>query len=172
MGNLDPPGQKTAAVLLVFAAVAICSLAARALGGGKDPQAIVLDEIDDMLDRPLFHISRRPAPPQDVDQARRTGPIPASQVLKLVGTFHANNTAVALFRHRESGMLRKRQGQAIEGWQVDRIDRGRVLLTRGSESEWLALTKPPSQPLATAQILAFKETSSAADTAPTPRTID
>ena len=45
LGHLGPAGQQTAIVLSVFAAVAICSIAARALGGGKDPQAIVLDEI-------------------------------------------------------------------------------------------------------------------------------
>lgn len=45
LGHLEPASQQTAIVLSVFAAVAICSLAARALGGGKDPQAIVLDEI-------------------------------------------------------------------------------------------------------------------------------
>jgi len=45
LGFLEPSAQQTAIVLSVFAAVAICSLAARALGGGKDPQAIVLDEI-------------------------------------------------------------------------------------------------------------------------------
>ena len=45
LGHLGPAGQQTAIVLSVFAAVAICSIGARALGGGKDPQAIVLDEI-------------------------------------------------------------------------------------------------------------------------------
>jgi phosphatidylglycerophosphatase A len=45
VGHLEPVIQQTAVVVLVFAAVAICTLAARALGGGKDPQAIVLDEI-------------------------------------------------------------------------------------------------------------------------------
>lgn len=131
-----------------------------------------LDDIEDMLDRPLFHISRRPPPSPDVDRTQRTGPVRASDVLKLVGTFHANKGAVALFSHGERGMLRKRQGQKVEGWQVDRIDRQRVLLTRGGESEWLALTKPPSKPAATAQLLAFKETPSAADAAPSPRSID
>jgi phosphatidylglycerophosphatase A len=45
VGLLVPVLQVTVVVVLVFAAVAICTLAARALGGGKDPQAIVLDEI-------------------------------------------------------------------------------------------------------------------------------
>jgi phosphatidylglycerophosphatase A len=45
VGHLEPALQVTAVMALVFAAVAICTLAARALGGGKDPQAIVLDEI-------------------------------------------------------------------------------------------------------------------------------
>ena len=45
LGHWEPTAQKTAIIVLVFAAVAICSLAARALGGEKDPQAIVLDEI-------------------------------------------------------------------------------------------------------------------------------
>lgn len=45
VGQLDPSSQKTIVVVLVFAAVAICSIAARALGGSKDPQSIVLDEI-------------------------------------------------------------------------------------------------------------------------------
>lgn len=135
-------------------------------------QPMVLDDIDDMLDRPLFHLSRRPPPPPDVDRTQRAGPAPASQLLKLVGTFHAGNGTVALFSHRERGMLRKRQGQEIEGWQVDRIERERVLLTRGGESEWLALIKPPSKPVATAQLLALKETSSAADTLSNPRSID
>jgi phosphatidylglycerophosphatase A len=45
LGWLEPTWQMVAVPLLVLAAVAICTLAARALGGGKDPQAIVLDEI-------------------------------------------------------------------------------------------------------------------------------
>lgn len=45
LGHCEPTVQKTAIVALVFAAVGVCTLAARALGGDKDPQAIVLDEI-------------------------------------------------------------------------------------------------------------------------------
>jgi phosphatidylglycerophosphatase A len=45
LGHWEPTVQKTAIVALVFVAVAICTLAAKALGGDKDPQAVVLDEI-------------------------------------------------------------------------------------------------------------------------------
>jgi phosphatidylglycerophosphatase A len=45
LGYWEPAVQQTAIVALVFAAVAICTLAARSLGDEKDPQAIVLDEI-------------------------------------------------------------------------------------------------------------------------------
>ena len=45
MGEFDPCAQRVMIVLLILAAVAICTLAARALGGEKDPSAIVLDEI-------------------------------------------------------------------------------------------------------------------------------
>jgi phosphatidylglycerophosphatase A len=45
LGFCEPAAQKTAIVVLVFAAVWICSVAARALGGENDPQAIALDEI-------------------------------------------------------------------------------------------------------------------------------
>lgn len=45
LGFCEPTTHKTAIVVLVFAAVWICSVAARALGGQKDPQAIALDEI-------------------------------------------------------------------------------------------------------------------------------
>jgi hypothetical protein len=135
-------------------------------------QPVVLDEIDDMIDRPLFHLSRRPLLPPDVEHTERPEPVSGLPLLTLVGTFHAKNGAVALFSHREHGMLRKRQGQAIEGWQVDRIDQGRVLLIRGLEREWLGLTKPTSEPATAAQILALQETSAAATSVPSSGSID
>jgi len=45
IGQMSPAAQGPTLVILVFASVAICSVAARVLGGSKDPQAIVLDEI-------------------------------------------------------------------------------------------------------------------------------
>lgn len=45
VGQLDPYAQRLAALLLVPVAMVICNVAARMLGGGKDPQAIVFDEI-------------------------------------------------------------------------------------------------------------------------------
>ena len=46
IGRLPTPGAETLAVVLIgLASVALCSAAARSLGGSKDPQSIVLDEI-------------------------------------------------------------------------------------------------------------------------------
>lgn len=45
LSQLDSPTQQIVIILLVLASVAVCTIAARALGGSKDPQAIVLDEI-------------------------------------------------------------------------------------------------------------------------------
>lgn len=42
---MEPAGQQIAILISVLVAVGICSCAAQALGGSKDPQAIVLDEI-------------------------------------------------------------------------------------------------------------------------------
>ncbi len=45
IGQMSPAAQGPTIAILVLASVAICSAAAQALGGSKDPQAIVLDEI-------------------------------------------------------------------------------------------------------------------------------
>lgn len=45
LSHFDPHVEKTVAIVLVFAAMPICAIAARALGGQKDPGAIALDEI-------------------------------------------------------------------------------------------------------------------------------
>ena len=45
LGQLDPYSQKATLIVLLLISVGICSTAAAALGGGKDPQSIVLDEI-------------------------------------------------------------------------------------------------------------------------------
>ena len=52
--------QLLAIVLLGLASVAICSAAARALGGSKDPQSIVLDEIAAL---PIVFLGVEPAGP-------------------------------------------------------------------------------------------------------------
>ena len=45
LGGLDAPLQVFLLIGLILLSVAICSVAAQVLGGGKDPQSIVLDEI-------------------------------------------------------------------------------------------------------------------------------
>ena len=116
----------------------------------------VLEDIDDMLDRPLFVMSRRPTMASNVEASDQTQRGQASDTLKLVGTVLTEKTRLALFRHHERGTLRRQQGQDIEGWKIDHIDQGRVQLRRGSEEEWLALHKT-SQPLVLSDVASTSE---------------
>lgn len=45
IGQFSPAAQQVTTVLVVLVSIAICTVAARLLGGSKDPQSIVLDEI-------------------------------------------------------------------------------------------------------------------------------
>lgn len=45
IGGLSPFAQQVTTLLVVLISIVLCSVAARMLGGSKDPQAIVLDEI-------------------------------------------------------------------------------------------------------------------------------
>ena len=135
-------------------------------------QPPALEAIDDMLDRPLFVMSRRPAAAPDRNPSEEVRQGKLSDVLQLIGTIHTEINRLALFRHHERGMVRRRLGEEIDGWLVARIDQRRVHLWRGDESEWLTLSKPPSMQTSASEPLAFKELASASDTDQRPGSID
>lgn len=97
------------------------------------------DALDDIVDRPLFSVSRRPFEPM-IDQQPLTAAAPDIDVpLQLVGTMLAEASDMVLLKHPTRGLLRLREGQTVDGWKVGEIDQNAVELWRGEEVEWLRL---------------------------------
>ena len=132
----------------------------------------VLENIGDMLERPLFVMSRRPTVVPDVDVSDQVRRGRASDTLKLVGTVVTEKTRLALFHHDERGTLRRQQGQDIDGWRIAYIDQVRVRMRRGNEEEWLALHKRPAPQTKTSQPFDLSDATSAGGAAATQHSID
>jgi hypothetical protein len=82
----------------------------------------------EVLERPPFSETRRPAPPLAAAGAARDQPLAAS----VIGTILSADGARALIAHGEPARLgRFAEGQDIEGWTVKSIVQDKVVLTRG-----------------------------------------
>lgn len=80
--------------------------------------------------RPLFMPSRRPPPPG----ASATGGGSGHDTLMLAGVILTNSKRLAMIEtKRTSGVVVVREGQVVEGWNVDEIDPDRVVISQNDE---------------------------------------
>ncbi|MBL8658930.1 MAG: hypothetical protein JNM75_04155 [Rhodospirillales bacterium] len=80
--------------------------------------------------RPLFMPSRRPPPPE----ASAAGGGSGHDTLMLAGVILTNSKRLAMIEtKRTSGVVVVREGQVVEGWNVDEIGPDRVVISQNDE---------------------------------------
>jgi hypothetical protein len=95
---------------------------------------LALDELGDTVRRPLFEKTRRPVEPA---KAAPSVPVPKRQAdphsLTLQGIIlNEGHSAIALMRRTQTGQsVRLQEGDAVDGWTVERIEAERVHLVQG-----------------------------------------
>ncbi len=96
--------------------------------------------------RPVFIENRRPE--EDVPIAPAAPPPAPDRPLNLIGVVLLPTAAVALLRPEEPNakVLRLSQGGTVDGWRLETVQAGKVVLRKGTEMRELALVRPPSPP--------------------------
>ena len=106
------------------------------------------DLVDEIVARPLFSPSRRPAPPQ-ASQAPAIDVVSDEKpTLELIGTMLAGDSHIALFKHATDGLIRLKPGQSFEGWTIVDVENQRVSLENDDGLEVLTLRKDLVRPKA------------------------
>jgi hypothetical protein len=112
-----------------------------------DPRSPVpADSMDETLARPLFSPNRRPSadsPPEVATVAPNLRPNSrAAARLRLVGVVMADDVKFALLHDAQTGKTtRLEAGEEFDGWELDSLDAGTVILKRGAESNRLVLER-------------------------------
>ncbi|MGE5097629.1 MAG: hypothetical protein ACM3SO_21005, partial [Betaproteobacteria bacterium] len=90
----------------------------------------------EVVARPLFTPTRRPAPPQAVAAAQAFN----RGQFQLLGVIMAGNSKTAMLREKSNGKIhRVEQGREVNGIKVASIDREAVTLAQGGETEVVPL---------------------------------
>ncbi|MFZ1829977.1 MAG: hypothetical protein WAW42_14715 [Candidatus Competibacteraceae bacterium] len=100
----------------------------------------------EIVERPVFIEARRP---ENDELAAPPAPPPnPDRTLNLIGIVLVPNAAAALLRPEEPNakVLRVPQGGTIDGWQLETVQAGKVVLRKGGEVRELALIRPSSPP--------------------------
>ena len=90
------------------------------------------------VNRPLFVVTRRPAPPPPPP----TPPKPAMQKGQfiLLGAIITKDVSIALLKEKSSGKThRVKKGKEVNGITLEKVEAGKVTLTQGDDSEELTL---------------------------------
>ena len=107
------------------------------------------DAFDDIALRPLFFESRRPFVPAAV--AVEGAEAPAAEealAVELVGTLVTDQDRAALLEPAGQDASWRREGDKIAGWRIGAIERDRITLRRGEETETLELRPDLAGPTA------------------------
>lgn len=109
------------------------------------PAVASLNSLTATLERPLFHVTRLPAPALPVVQ-----PAPEKKIIvhyRLVGTTIFDGNKVALLEPAHGGrVLRAREGQRIADWQIVTINARSVIMQGAGETVKLRLTIDRGRP--------------------------
>jgi hypothetical protein len=100
----------------------------------------------EIVERPVFIDARRP---EAEELAAPPAPPPAlDRPLNLIGVVRVPNAAAALLRPEEPNakVLRVPQGGMVDGWRVEAVQAGKVVLRKDGEVRELTLIRPPSPP--------------------------
>lgn len=104
-----------------------------------------ISAFSEIVERPLFARSRRPAPP-DAEPAAQSARVEA---FDLVGVISSPAGRVALLRKRQSeDVLRGLEGQEVGGWKIREIKPTEIVLERGDFSELLKINDTERKPVA------------------------
>ena len=101
-----------------------------------------LDKFREVVERPLFHASRRPVP-QDTDDAPA---VAAAELrsLTLIGILMSPETKLAIFHDKSSQALRLEAGATVGKWSLAEVRADGVTLRRGGETHVIPLYKMES----------------------------
>ena len=101
-----------------------------------------LDKFREVVERPLFHASRRPVP-QDADDAPA---VAAAELrnLTLIGILISPETKLAIFQDKSSQPLRLEAGATVGKWALAEVRADGVTLRRGGETHVIPLHKVES----------------------------
>lgn len=107
---------------------------------------LALDELSETVRRPLFERTRRPVEaPRSAVPSARPAAAPKRQAdpnaLTLQGVMlNEGRSAIALMRRTQTGQsMRLQEGDAVDGWTVERIEADRVHLVHGETRVTLQL---------------------------------
>lgn len=82
-----------------------------------DAMAVLAEGAQDLLERPLFHITRRPPV-----VATPVEPAPVAITLSLTGIVNDENDRIALMQlSNRPDLLRRRVGEKIGNWEIEEI---------------------------------------------------
>lgn len=98
-----------------------------------------LEKFREVVERPLFHASRRPVP-QDADD---TPALAAAEVrsLTLIGILISPETKLAIFQDKGAQSLRLEAGASVGKWSLAEVRADGVTLRRGGETHVIPLHK-------------------------------
>jgi hypothetical protein len=101
-----------------------------------------LEKFREVVERPLFHASRRPVP-QDADD---TPALAAAEVrnLTLIGILISPETKLAIFQDKGAQALRLEAGATVGKWSLAEVRADGVTLRRGGETHVISLHKMES----------------------------
>jgi len=107
-------------------------------------QPLPLLRYAEIKERPVFIDARRP----EEDEVAAPPDQPPDQPLNLIGVVLIPNSAAALLRPEEPNakVLRVPQGGMVDGWRLETVQAGKVVLRKGNEVRELALIRPKTPP--------------------------
>jgi hypothetical protein len=126
----------------------------------------------EIVERPLFTLSRRPAPKKDTKVAEAA---PKPETFELIGVIISPGGHMALLRTlATSEIVRAVEGQNVGGWEVRSIKPTQVVLQQGDDREVIKINdatatpaaKNPAAPNATVSPLATGSEASGASKGP------
>jgi len=105
---------------------------------GPDATEVLAEGAQELLARPLFHITRRPP----VEAAPVQPAAPAPVTLSLTGIVNDETDRIALLRlSNQPDLLRGRVGDSIGNWEIAEITETAVLVTNGDgEQQTISLS--------------------------------
>ena len=101
-----------------------------------------LDKFREVVERPVFHASRRPVP-QDADDAPAVAAVELRN-LTLIGILISPETKLAIFHDKSAQALRLEAGATVGKWSVAEVRADGVTLRRGGETHVIPLHKVES----------------------------
>ncbi len=98
-----------------------------------------IDKFQEIVERPLFHASRRPVP----QEAEDAPALAAAELrsLTLIGILISPETQLAIFQDKGTQALRLEAGATVGKWSLAEVRADGVTLRRGGETHVIALHK-------------------------------